>query len=193
MTLLKNKDRLEISFTGSGGQGMILAGKILAEAVAIYDGGQAVMTQSYGPEARGGAARAEVIISHKPIHYPKMMDLNILMALTQEALDKYGKTLQPGGLLIIDETLVNKVPANIQHVFKAPFTVLAKGTFDVAIVTNIIALGALVAITNVVSREALIRAVLARVPEKALVLNRVAVDRGYKAVKDSGFRWERPA
>ena len=193
MTTSQKRDRIEVSLTGSGGQGMILAGKILAEAVSIFDNKEAVMTQSYGPEARGGAARAEVIISHKPIYYPKMMDLNILMALTQEALDKYGKMLQPGGLLIIDETLVTKVPENIRFVFKAPFTVLAKGTFDVSIVSNIIALGALAAITDIVSREALIKAVLSRVPEKALVLNRVAVDRGYKAVKDSGFCWECPA
>ena len=190
MTISSGKGRIEISLSGAGGQGMILAGKILAEAVAIFENKQAVMTQSYGPEARGGAARAEVIISDTAIHYPKVMNLNILLVLTQEALDKYGKMLQPGGLLIADETLVTKFPENIQHIYKAPFTLLAKDTFDVSIVSNIIALGALSSITKVVSRDALIRAVLARVPEKVLVLNRVALDRGYKAAIDSGFCWD---
>jgi 2-oxoglutarate ferredoxin oxidoreductase subunit gamma len=190
MTTSSGRDRIEVALSGSGGQGMILAGKILAEAVSIFDDKQAVMTQSYGPEARGGAARAEVIISDRPIHYPKMMNLNILLVMTQEALDKYGEMLQTGGLLVADETLVKAIPGNFQNVFKAPFSALAKDTLGSALVTNIISLGALAAVSQVVSRESLISAVAARVPEKYLALNRSALDLGYKVANDSGFRWK---
>jgi 2-oxoglutarate ferredoxin oxidoreductase subunit gamma len=191
MTTSSAKDRIEIALSGSGGQGMILAGKILAEAVAIYDNKQAVMTQSYGPEARGGAARAEVIISNTAIHYPKMMNLNILLVLTQEALDKYGKMLQPDGLLIADERVVPSIPPHFQHVFKAPFSALAREKLGASLVTNILALGALASISRVVSREALTAAVSARVPGKHLELNRSALDLGYKVAQDSGFQWNK--
>ena len=183
-------ERFEVTLSGSGGQGMILAGKILAEAASIFDHKEAVMTQSYGPEARGGASRAEIIISSSKIDYPKAMKVNILLAMTQEAMDKYGKLLEPDGLLIVDEVLVKNVPDEIKNVFKAPFTSLASKLLDAPIVANIIALSSLAAITGIISRDALIRAVIDRVPEKVIVLDRVAVDAGFKAVLDSGFKWE---
>lgn len=184
--------RLEIVLSGSGGQGMILAGSILAEAAAIYDNKEAVMSQSYGPEARGGASRAEVIISSEEIHYPKAIETDVLLTMTEEALNKYGRLLAPHGLLIVDETFIKKTPANIKHIFKAPFSSLALKLLDAPIVANVIALGSLAAITNAVSREALIRAVLARVPKKALVSDRIAVDAGFKLIEDSDFKWEKP-
>ncbi|MFQ5951802.1 MAG: 2-oxoacid:acceptor oxidoreductase family protein [Candidatus Omnitrophota bacterium] len=169
---------------------MILAGKILAEAASIYDKKEAVMSQSYGPEARGGASKAEIVISSGRIDYPKVMKVNILLAMTQEALDKYGKSLGPEGLLIVDETFIKEVPARFKNVFKAPFTSLAINLLGAPIVANVIALSLLAAITNIVSREALIRAVLDHVPDKVLVLDRMAIDAGFKIAEDSGFKWK---
>jgi 2-oxoglutarate ferredoxin oxidoreductase subunit gamma len=186
-----NPDRLEIVISGSGGQGVILAGRILAEAAALYDGKEAVMAQSYGPEARGGASRAEIIISEKRIHYPKVMSVDILLAMTQEALDKYGELLVPTGLLMVDETLVKKIPENFKNVFKAPFSVSALKLLGAPIVTNIVALGALVFITQAVSRNALIRTILDLVSKKVLVIDRIAVDTGFKLAQESGFQWKK--
>lgn len=184
-------DRLEIVLSGSGGQGMVLAGRILAEAAAIYDQKDAVMAQSYGPEARGGASRAEIIISQGPIDYPKVMNTDVLLVMTQEALTKYGKLLRPQGLLVVDETYIKEVPSSFKNVFKAPFSTWTVKVLDTSLVANIMALGAIAAITQAVSREALIRAVLNLVPEKALILDRIAVDAGFKAVADQSFKWTR--
>jgi len=184
-----NVENDEIIFSGSGGQGIILGGRIFAEAASIYDNKEAVMTQSYGPEARGGASRAEVIISSAKIDYPKVRRADLLLAMTQQALNTYGHLLDDNGLLVVDEILVKDIPARFKNVFKAPFSALAAKLLDNPIVLNIIALGSLAAITKVVSREALIRATLDHVPPKVLVINRIAVDTGFKVVDDSGFKW----
>lgn len=182
-------ERVEILLSGSGGQGIALAGRILAEAASIYDNQQAVMSQSYGPEARGGASRSEVVISSKPIQYPKVMNIDICLVMTKESLDKYECLLDSEGLLIVNETFITDVPSRFKKVFKAPFSELAIKLIKAPIVANIIALGALAAITKVVSREALIRAILDGVPQKALIADRIAVDTGFKAVMDTGFNW----
>lgn len=183
--------RLEIVLSGSGGQGIILAGRILAEAAAIYDNKEATMTQSYGPEARGGASNAEIIISCQKINYPKVIHADVVLAMTEEALDKYGNSLAPQGLLIVDETFIHKVPSSFKNVFKAPFSSLAIKLLDASIVANVIALGALVCISKAVSHQALVQAVLALVSKKVLVLDRMAVDAGYKVAEDSGFQWRK--
>src|SRR5512137_1065208 len=103
--------RTEIRLAGEGGQGMILAGIILAEAAAIYDGKMAVQTQSYGPEARGGASRSEVVISDGEIDHPEVLSADVVVALSQEAYKKFAKTVHPGGLLIVDEERVECDPA----------------------------------------------------------------------------------
>ena len=184
-----NPESYEIIFSGSGGQGIILGGRIFAEAASIYDNKEAIMTQSYGPEARGGASRAEVIISLAKIDYPKVRQADVLLAMTQQALNTYGHMLDDNGLLVVDEILVKDVPNRFKNVFKAPFSTLASKLLDNPIVLNIIALGSLAAIAKVVSREALIRAVLDHVPPKVLVQNRIAVDLGFKVAGDSGFKW----
>lgn len=185
--------RTEVAISGSGGQGIILAGKILAESVSIYDGKEAVMTQSYGPEARGGASKAEIVISDAPILYPKVIKVNILLCMTQQSMDKYSRMLDPDGLLIVNETFVKNVPEVFKNVFKAPFTMMAMKILGNQLVANVIALGALVAITKIVSRKSLIRAVLDKVPRKVLVVDRVAVDTGFKVVEDSGYVWNKEA
>ena len=171
--------RYEIRFSGAGGQGLILAGVIMAEAASIYDGIQAVQSQSYGPEARGGASKSEVIISDGPIDYPKVTQCDALLALTQEACDKYSHDLKDGGVLLIDSDLVLREPVGNFKVTKFNITNTAKNEIGREIVTNIVALGAMVALTGVVTKEAAEKAVLARVPEAFLELNKKAFHLGF--------------
>jgi len=171
--------RYEIRFSGAGGQGLILAGVIMAEAASIYQGIQAVQSQSYGPEARGGASKSEVIISDTAIDYPKVTKCDALLALTQEACDKYSHDLKEGGVLLIDSDLVLRQPEGNFKVTKFNITNTAKNEVGREIVTNIVALGAMVALTGVVSKENAEKAVLARVPEAFLELNKKAFNIGF--------------
>ncbi|WP_366922887.1 2-oxoacid:acceptor oxidoreductase family protein [Metallumcola ferriviriculae] len=169
----------EIRLSGSGGQGLILGGIILAEA-AIKDGLNTVQTQSYGPEARGGASKAEVIICQGDIDYPKVTEPGVMLAMTQEACDKYISTLRKEGLLIIDSTFVERIPETGAKVYSLPITKLAKEEMGKTLVANIIALGAVVGITGVVTREAVTEAVLARVPKGTEELNKKALALGFE-------------
>jgi 2-oxoglutarate ferredoxin oxidoreductase subunit gamma len=174
-------DRYEMRLSGSGGQGLILAGKILAEAVVIYDGRNAVQTQSYGPEARGGASKAEVVIADGEIDYPKVLDLDLLLALTQVSCTKYSKDLKDGGIIVVDSGLVEDLPKGNFKVYKAPITEIAIKKVGKAVVTNIVALGILTKISGVVSEDAMRKAILARVPKGTEELNMKAFDEGIKA------------
>ncbi len=171
-------NRVEVRFSGSGGQGIILAGVILAEAAAIYDDKNAVQSQSYGPEARGGASKAEVIISEGEIDYPKATNIDILLALTQVSCDKYSSDLKPGGILIVDPQEVKKVPKGEFTVYSVPIFQVAGEKIGRRIVGNIVALGAVVGLTGVVSRKAIEEAVLSRVPRGTEELNLKALQAG---------------
>jgi 2-oxoglutarate ferredoxin oxidoreductase subunit gamma len=170
--------------SGSGGQGLILAGKIIAEAAVIYDGKNAVQTQSYGPEARGGASKAEVVIADGEIDYPKVLDLDLLLALTQVSCTKYSKDLKTGGTLIVDSGLVKDLPKGDYTLYQAPITEIAVKKIGKAVVTNIVALGILTKIAGVVTEEAVRKAILARVPKGTEELNMKAFDEGLKAGAD---------
>lgn len=172
---------MEVRLSGSGGQGLILAGIILAEA-AIGDGKEAVQSQSYGPEARGGSSKAEVIISDKRIHYPKVAKPDLLLAMTQEALNKYGPDLKDEGMLIVDSTFVRDVPEKYKNVHAVPITRLAKEQCGRDLFANIIALGAITKLTGSVTLAAMEKAVLARVPKGTEDMNRLALNTGYQAV-----------
>jgi 2-oxoglutarate ferredoxin oxidoreductase subunit gamma len=179
--------RYEIRFSGAGGQGLILAGIIMGEAAAIFDGKQAVQSQSYGPEARGGASKSEVIISDQPIDFPKATTVDALLALTQEACDKYSRDLKEGGILLVDSDMVKKLPEGKFTVVSIPIIDIAKNVIGRTIVANIVALGAMVALTGVVTKESAEKAVLSRVPEAFVDLNRTAFLAGYeKALEASG-------
>ncbi|MBC8499962.1 MAG: 2-oxoacid:acceptor oxidoreductase family protein [Candidatus Atribacteria bacterium] len=178
------KERIEICLSGSGGQGLILAGIILAEAAGIYDEKEAVQTQSYGPEARGGASRSEVVISEEAIDYPKVIKSDILLALTQTACDKYVKNLNKDGILVADSTLVTEVPDISNKTYLFPITETAQKKFDTKLVTNIISLGIIVGLTEVVSQEAIQKAVCSRVPVKAKEINEKALLLGFDIAKD---------
>lgn len=172
--------RYEIRFSGAGGQGLILAGVIMAEAASIFQGIQAVQSQSYGPEARGGASKSEVIISDGPIDYPKVTKCDALLALTQEACDKYSHDLKDGGVLLYDNDLITRLPEGNFKKTGFNITNTAKNEVGREIVTNIVALGAMVALTGVVTRENAEKAVLARVPEAFLELNKKAFNLGFE-------------
>lgn len=172
---------IEVRLSGSGGQGLILAGIILAEA-AIADGREAVQSQSYGPEARGGSSKSEVIISNNRIHYPKVAAPDLLLAMTQEALDKYGADLKAEGILVVDTTFVREVPAAYKQVHAVPITQLAREKCGRELFANIVALGTIAKLTGSVSFPALEAAVLARVPKGTEEMNKLALQIGYQAV-----------
>lgn len=168
-----------ISLSGTGGQGLILAGIILAEA-AVLDGKQAIQTQSYGPEARGGASKSEVIISDEAIDYPHVLTADILLAMSQEACNKYVGILKPGGKLIVDSTLVERVPEVKADVLSLAITKVARAELGNAMFGNIIALGALAGSTGIVSRESMTKAVLVRVPKGTEAINQRALEFGFR-------------
>ncbi len=172
--------RYELRFSGAGGQGLITAGIIMAKAASIYEGKQAVQSQSYGPEARGGASKSEVIISDGPIDYPKATTVDALLAMTQEACDKYTHDLKDGGILLVDSDLVTKLPQGNFKVISFPIINTAKSDVGREIVANIVALGAMVALTGQVSRENAEKAVLSSVPEAFIELNRKAFGIGFE-------------
>ncbi|MBN1140396.1 MAG: 2-oxoacid:acceptor oxidoreductase family protein [Deltaproteobacteria bacterium] len=176
-------ERYEIRFSGAGGQGLITAGIILAEAAAIIEGKHAVQSQSYGPEARGGASKSEVIIAESPIDYPKATRVNACLALTQEAADKYANGIIDNGVLLIDSDLVKRAPEGNFTLYRFPIIRTAKEEVGREIVANVVALGAMVALTGVVSYESGEQAVLARVPEAFRELNQKAYRMGFDKMK----------
>lgn len=168
---------IKMRLTGSGGQGLILAGIIMAEA-AILEGKNAVQTQSYGPEARGGASKAEVIISGSTIDFPKVDVPNILLCLTQASVDKYVKDLEGDGFLIVDESLqIDETQVNCKMI-KAPILKTASEELGKAIVANIVAVGLLAQITGAVGRDALETCILDKVPKGTEKLNIDALEAG---------------
>lgn len=178
---MPNNRKMEIRLAGSGGQGLVLAGIILAEAAILYDAKNAVNTQSYGPEARGGASKSEVVICESDIDYPKCEQVDVMLCLNQESLDKYLSDLKKGGMLILDDELCEQVSEDEETIIcRIPFTALAHDEIGKGFVANIIALGAIGGLTDCVSRQALERAVLGRVPKGTEGLNQKALAVGYR-------------
>ncbi len=171
--------RTEIRLAAFGGQGIILSGVIMGEG-AINDGKNAVQTQSYGPESRGGAAKSEIIIADENIDYPMVVEADCLVALSQPGYDKYASEVKPGATVIIDSDLVEteKHPT-AGSFYQLPFTKLADELGN-RIVANIVMLGSVCAITGIVDKESLLEAVKANVPAKFLDLNVRAFTRGYE-------------
>ena len=177
-------ERRRIIFSGSGGQGVITAAIIFAEAAVLCEGLNAVQSQSYGPEARGGASRSDVIISDTDIHFPKVIQPNILVCLTQEAYDKFSGLLRPGGLLLTDNHYVRqrgKVDAKQVGLDMYRSVMEAIGR---PIVFNICMLGAFVQLTQLVKKESIMKVLEARIPSGTLELNRQALELGVRLLKD---------
>lgn len=172
--------RKEVRFAGFGGQGIIRAGLMLAMASSIYAGKNAVQTQSYGPESRGGSCKSEVVISDEEIDYPKVDDPDVLVVMSQEAFNTYAKTVKPDGTLILDPDMVprREFKGNTR-VFLVPSTKIAE-ELGKTIVANVVMLGALVAITDLTSAEAFKNSLLSNIPKGTEKLNLTAFEKGYE-------------
>ena len=175
--------RREIRLSGSGGQGLILAGIILAEGAILSDL-NSVQTQSYGPEARGGASKSEVIINDKDINFPKVREADILLCLTQKSFDEYSSTIKDNGIIVIDSS-VNESDIEYKTVklLKLPIIETAKVELEKEMVANIVALGVMNEIIDSVDSDMLKKAILARVPKGTEELNEKAFELGSLLVK----------
>jgi 2-oxoglutarate ferredoxin oxidoreductase subunit gamma len=174
---------VEISMGGSGGQGLVLMGIVMAEAAGVYEGRQVVQSQLYGPESRGGASRSDVIISEEEIDYPEVEHPDVLFAFNQPSAEKFAPSLKQGGIAIFDSTFVADAPSVDARVYQLPITKIAREQIGREIVANIVALGAITVLTGVVSREAVIQAVMSRVPKGTEEINRRALDAGFAAAE----------
>ncbi len=154
--------RYDIRLSGSGGQGIIVMGIVLAKAIGVYDGKHVAQTQSYGPQSRGGSSKAEIVVSDEEIDYPEAMKLDLLLAMNQISCDEYYTDLKPEGLLIADSTFVTQLP--VSRAFVIPFTRIAREKLNQESTANMIAIGTLPILTGIVSPRALERAIRERLP-----------------------------
>lgn len=178
---MKNDERYEIRFSGSGGQGIITAAVVMADAVGAFDNKHVCQTQSYGPEARGGKSKAEVVISGAPIDYPKALRVDLLLAMTQTACDAYFSDIKSNGLLVVDGGLVKQLPTS--RSVSIPFTRIAKEETGRELVANMVALGAVGYLCGQVSLEGLEKALLSRVPKGTEKMNSKALRAGIAEAK----------
>ena len=178
-------DHYEIRLSGAGGQGLVLAGIIIAESMLLEGGYNVVQTQSYGPEARGGASKAEVIISPAPIYFPKVSNPDLLLALTQEALAKYSIDLKPHGILIIDEDIEPSEIAPTVKIYRLPILRSASEIIGKSVVANIISLGIICGCLDFLGQESLRTAIFNRVPKAFLEMNSKAFELGLRFQKEA--------
>ncbi len=170
--------KVELRLAGTGGQGVILASVILDEAAGVYECRHVVQTQSYGPEARGGASKADVIISDQPILYPKSRRLDVLVCLSQAAVDRYLDDLTVRGIAIIDSFHVHECPR--ANALCLPLAETSRRELGRELYTNILMLSALVRITGIVRLESLQQALAGRVPARTIDVNRRALELGWQ-------------
>jgi 2-oxoglutarate ferredoxin oxidoreductase subunit gamma len=175
--------RTEVRFAGFGGQGIIKSGIITATAACIHSGENAVQTQSYGPESRGGACKSEVVISEEEIDFPKVVEPDILVLMSQYAYNEYAEDVKRGGTIIMDPDMIphEKNLANVK-VFKIPATKIAE-ELGKKIVANIVMLGAFVAITSILDKNAVKESIKANIPKGTEELNLAAFEKGYEYAK----------
>ena len=165
-------------FSGSGGQGVITSSIILAEAAVLYENLEATQTQVYGPEARGGATRADVIISDSEIRFPKVIQPNVLVCLTQEAYDQFFPFIRPGGLLITDSRFVKIRTTVDARSVQLPMYAAVMEKIGKAIVFNICMLGAVIALTGLLRPESVMKSLETRIPPGFLDMNRQSLELG---------------
>jgi 2-oxoglutarate ferredoxin oxidoreductase subunit gamma len=175
--------RYELRLSGAGGQGLLLAGKIIAEAAAIYDGKIATQAQSYGPEARGGASKSEVVISDRDIDYPVATNLDLLLALTQESVDAYVGDVKDGGIVLVDSDLVEDVPDGSYRIVSLPIVSTARDQVGRVISANLVAIGIIAGLIDVVTVSAIESAIRARVPRGTEEFNLKAFHAGLDMVR----------
>ncbi|MBT6338906.1 MAG: 2-oxoacid:ferredoxin oxidoreductase subunit gamma [Desulfobacula sp.] len=171
-------ERSRLVFSGSGGQGVITAAIILAKAAALFENKNAIQSQSYGAAARGGATRSDIIIDDSEIYFPKVIQPNILVSLTQESYNKFAPIIRPGGLLLVDSkyvTIEKKVDA--KHITLPMFdTVMEK--IGKPIVFNICMLGTLIGISELIKSESILKVLKTTIPKDFMAMNKKALDLG---------------
>jgi len=172
----KKQSKQEIIVTGFGGQGIVLAGRILGMAAALKDDKESTLVQSYGPESRGGACCAQVVISDAVIQYPYILAPDILICMSHTAYEKYRESVKPGGVLLTDKDLVQ--PEGDRDYFAIPATRMAE-ELGRKMMANIIMVGFATAVTELVSKEAAVYAVTTSVPKGTEEMNIKAFDKGY--------------
>lgn len=174
----------EMRFSGSGGQGMMLMGDVLAQAAGIQEGKEVVLLKSYGPEARGGACRSELITDTESISYPALRRPDFVLAMSQLACDSYTADMNTeNGVLLVDSDLVGRVPEAIRHVYRIPLTEIAKQETGKIITANVVALGAISVLSRGAGEESVKAAVLNRFPQKLHEINLRAFEAGAAAAK----------
>ena len=171
------KKRYEMRLAGSGGQGVILASVILAEA-AVVAGLHTVQSQAYGPEARGGVSKAETIVSHEQIWYSKVTQPDFLLALTQASLDAYAGTLAPGAVVMTDDSLTPPALPEGTRLIEVPILRTAKEVVGKAFTANIVAIGAINAALGLFDDDCLLEAVRRHIPAGTEEINKRALDAG---------------
>lgn len=172
--------RYEIRLSGEGGQGIILAALILAEAVGISATDYVAQSQNYGPEARGGSCKAEIVISNEKIDYPKAIRPDILLAMNQISCNTYYRDLKPNGILIVDSSKVERIPTT--KAIAVPFTKMA-GELKKPFVANMIALGVVGSVSEAIDLKDIEQAILNRVPLGTEELNLEAFKLGIEMAK----------
>lgn len=177
--------KVEVRFSGFGGQGIILAGYISGKAATLFDKRNATLTQSYGPESRGGACSAELIVSDETILYPHLICPDVLVAMSQPAYEMYKDKVSAQGILVVDSGLVEpgEVPAGIR-LYSIPATRLAD-EMGRSVVANIIMLGFFTAVSAVITEKSMREAILSSVPAGTEELNTKAFDLGFNRGKEA--------
>ena len=178
----------EIRLSGTGGQGLVLAGRILGEAATMYENLYAVQKQSYGPEARGGACRSDIILAKEEVDFPYIDEMDLLLAMSQESYTSYAGKLRPDGILVVDKLFVPDAQPGGRPFYSLDFTRLARNTLKNEIVANIIALGAVTTILGGIARESVLKVLEKRTPPKFFEVNQKALDLGISLVKDTSAR-----
>lgn len=184
--------RFEIRFSGLGGQGIITLGKVMGQGLALGHGYNVTQTQSYGPEARGGSSKCDLVISSEPISYPKAESLDILVALSQEACNSYYPYLKPGGVLVLETDLVPQPPTN--RYLGLPYTSLARDKVGIVQAMNTVVLGSLSYLLPFINQATMRKSLESALPEKIRAVNTKAFNLGHRLAKkewgnDAGAVW----
>jgi 2-oxoglutarate ferredoxin oxidoreductase subunit gamma len=183
---MMHQGRLRLQFCGFGGQGIVLSSVVFGTAAVLTAGLNAVQTQSYGSEARGGECQAELILAEKPIHSPLADEMDILVVMSQFALNKYLDRLRTGGTLIVDPELVDVPDRTDVQIALVPATRIAS-ELGARIAANMVMLGFLQQATGLVTREGLFDTIRANVPQKFVELNFQAAERGIALAQEQSF------
>ncbi len=177
-----NNKKIEITLSGAGGQGIVVSGYVIVYAAGILEGKEVVQVISYGPEARLGSSRSDVIISDSPIAYPKVKRPDIMLILNQESYDKLHDNLKEDSVLIVDSTFVEGVKE--KNAYQVPFTRYAREDIGSPVVANMMALGFMAKLTGIIKIESLKQAIQDKVKKSFVKLNLQAVDKGVSLAED---------